>query len=521
MTLLTMVRSLRNDRLDSVHESLRDSLRDSLESLRDLDQVPKLTSRSSASAPTSPRSESPSEFSVEAKADIPPLLSRRTSSKLDKLVAGVPTLISRRSSNLLASFRSLRRGMSRTNASQPSSPRPESPIDDASGMQLFTDEEQAAAVTIQRCARRRRSGPSAHVLSLWPSLAALRGQYLDSSAIAAGARGSILYTDAMVVAREALRTHPQVESALDVAWAAVSQGATELREEGYFSMARRLYLVLQLMGEASDGAFSAQDCVETTRADWEEDRRGKDHLTKADFCRCWFQLADLHTEAVSASAYAWWISSMVERIARPKQGAAQGGWEWRDDRAIMAEACALPRVQRLTAAPRKRHRRGKAAAPGALVPRVRKLGVWERLLWNSTFLPAQRAEKRREEAGSFPDRLSLPPRRSSGGDPPKVSPRPASRGNFSVGPPTFGSAKRLLGAIEPTPPQKKAAMRSPAPAVARRGLRPLGHMAPAGPEHAQSAARQALRDLLHTPHQMGARSAADEARSRRLAPLAA
>ena len=506
MSLLTMVRSLRNDRLECIPDS----------------EVPTLTSRRSFSAPSSPRADSPSESGalerrvadapmLLSRADAPTLLSRRSSSKLDNLVAGVPTLISRKSSNLLASFRSLRRRTSRTSAvSEPSSPRPQSPCGDSPEERLFSDEHHTAAVVIQTRARRRRSGFSAHVLSLWPSLAALRGVYLDAGAIAAGARNSILYTDAMVVAREALRTHPQIVAALDVAWAAVSQGATELRQDAYFSMARRLYLVLQLMGETKDGTFSVQDCLESTRADWDDDRCGKDHLTKADFFRCWFQLADLHTEAVSASAYAWWIGCVVERIARPRQGAmsaGRGGWEWRDDRAIMAEASTLPRAHRLSAARQKLNG----------VPRVRKLGVWERLLWNSTFLPAQRAEKKRQESAALASLTPLPPpRRSSAGQAAAKEPRAASRSGVGVMP-AFCSGKRLLNTAEPTPPQPKAAKRSPP--SARRSLPPLGRMAPVGPsEHAQ---RAALPELPHTPRRPNAHSAIEELRSRRLAPLAA
>eukprot|EP00966_Prymnesium_polylepis_P226918 5250354-Prymnesium_polylepis.1 len=81
------------------------------------------------------------------------------------------------------------------------------------------DELVAAAETVQRCWRRklaRRDGKLR--LSLWPALGDLRGLYLDESAIAAGARDSVYYSDEMIVAREALKKHEEVIGAIETAW---------------------------------------------------------------------------------------------------------------------------------------------------------------------------------------------------------------------------------------------------------------------------------------------------------------
>jgi hypothetical protein len=100
-------------------------------------------------------------------------------------------------------------------------------------MAAFVHRKEMAASTVQRVWRTRKQhkrGKS--MLSLWPSLPALRQLYLDEQAIAAGAKNSALYTDEAIVQREMLRTHPRVVSALDYFWESIPKAeATRISKE--------------------------------------------------------------------------------------------------------------------------------------------------------------------------------------------------------------------------------------------------------------------------------------------------
>ena len=178
------------------------------------------------------------------------------------------------------------------------------------------------------------------MLSLWPSLPALRQLYLDEQAIAAGAKNSALYTDEAIVQREMLRSHPRVVSALDYFWESIpKEEATHISKEEVrrarqivsslqpvslfvtsrlvahlnstrvlllhssqgMTIARKFYLITRIeQAEAPD----PNAWIEQASADFHSDSSGKGFLSREDAHRAWFQLCDLHTEDVSALSYA-------------------------------------------------------------------------------------------------------------------------------------------------------------------------------------------------------------------------
>ena len=221
-----------------------------------------------------------------------------------------------------------------------------------------------AALCIQKFARASMATRRSRALrGKWPTLemlhrrreelrSRLRRMYLDSEAVAAGARDSSLYTDEYLVLRELCRSDPAVQAALTRAWEACAQGEEMMSKTAYLSMARRIYLVLAMRM----GTPNSTECREISEKDWERDANGKDHLTRAEFFSSWFQLTDVNTIGVQAGEYAAFILRMTDRIARVRtvDGRLVGGYEWRDDRAIWAES-SVDRV--LT-----RHAQKKAAA---------------------------------------------------------------------------------------------------------------------------------------------------------------
>lgn len=155
-----------------------------------------------------------------------------------------------------------------------------------------------AALLLQRNVRIvqcRALGKS--MLSLWPSLSDLKQNYLSPVALAAGAADCEWYTDEMIVTREALRSNPDVVAALHTLWnALILDGAAGLSKAGYWTLGRKMYLVLKAQSEEAD--FDPDDCLEGIEADWDDDAGGKDHLSREDFERCFFELTDLYTTEV-------------------------------------------------------------------------------------------------------------------------------------------------------------------------------------------------------------------------------
>ena len=62
--------------------------------------------------------------------------------------------------------------------------------------------------------------------------------------------------------------------------------------------------------------------------DWHSDVAGKPALDRADFCRSFFQLADVHTDDISAPSYA----ALIQNAAR---GIVASDGTWRDDASLL------------------------------------------------------------------------------------------------------------------------------------------------------------------------------------------
>jgi len=284
-----------------------------------------------------------------------------------------------------------------------------------------------AAVTIQLWVRTSaKTRRSQLLLRMWPALKELRAKYIDDEAIKAGAVGTLLYTDEHLILRDLCRKDPFVLEALSRAWDACSQGHEVMAKTAYLSMARRLYLVL---ATRQRGRANATECRETSEKDWMRDTHGKDHLTREDFFNSFFQLTDLNTEGrAQPGEYAAFILSMTDKITRVRtvNGKRVGGFEWRDDRAIWAEAsvshflnvaaaagAAEPkttistRSKKVTAesaskfvasaSPPELHRAQATQASSEPTSQPSKApqryGVWPRLAWLTAFDSARKAEQ--------------------------------------------------------------------------------------------------------------------------------
>ena len=272
-----------------------------------------------------------------------------------------------------------------------------------------------AALTIQRFVRLHRPEGGALVQKIkalqaigkWPTLKQIkalkdvRAKYLDDEALASGALTSTLYSDEQLVLRELCRRDPSVKAALSLAWTAFAQGEQTLSKDSYLSMARRIYLVLT-MRHNSKARVSSSECRSISEKDFARDSNGKQYLTEADFHTSLFQLADVNTAGVSAGEQSSFILRLVDSIARVRLVDGQRcGWEWRDDRAIWAEASveALA-VKSPTPAKTSSHGkndrgkqdRGKHHAPSSK-PHAPSKTIWARLAWLAAFEEARRAEQ--------------------------------------------------------------------------------------------------------------------------------
>ena len=109
-----------------------------------------------------------------------------------------------------------------------------------------------------------------------------------------------------LVARERLRDDKSVVAALDDAWdrlRAARGGAdgTAILRDQYGTLSRKLYLLFK--AQRFDGYLDAEECEAECERDWATDACGKAELTRADFDRAFFQLADVHTDSVDAPTY--------------------------------------------------------------------------------------------------------------------------------------------------------------------------------------------------------------------------
>ena len=179
---------------------------------------------------------------------------------------------------------------------------------------LRANEERrwAAASVIQRCWKGRKAR------KLWRgAVDKLRSAFIDPRAQAAGAEDSPWYTDAALAARDALREDKAVGNALDDAWRAVAEASGRLElgtliREDYLTMSRKIYLATKHIDGAGD--VSIDDFGEAEEEDWEADAGGADELSEEAFKACWFELADVHTDSISAEDYAEWIRMVVAEV---------------------------------------------------------------------------------------------------------------------------------------------------------------------------------------------------------------
>ena len=137
---------------------------------------------------------------------------------------------------------------------------------------------------------------------------------MDDRALKAGAADSPLYTDTALAARDALRSTTEVEASLAAAWAACRAcvgrpDATGLTQNEYKTMTRKMYLVIKL--KETDAELDVADAEQAAKEDWLADSQGRDEISEEDFKRCWFELADVNTESISAAAYASFVDDVV------------------------------------------------------------------------------------------------------------------------------------------------------------------------------------------------------------------
>ena len=144
----------------------------------------------------------------------------------------------------------------------------------------------------------------------------------DETARQAGAERNPLYTPEMLVKRDQLRTNPVVTDALHAAW----ERFKEARGDGdciywpmYQAMCRKIYILFKI--QRREHYLEPTDALDEIQRDWPVDSGGKEHMTKDDFCLCFFQLADVHTDDVEAASYANLVKSVCEGITN-----ADGGW---------------------------------------------------------------------------------------------------------------------------------------------------------------------------------------------------
>ena len=93
----------------------------------------------------------------------------------------------------------------------------------------------------------------------------------------------MLYSDEMLVRREALRSSRIVVDALRNAWevcksAAAPLGCERFPREAYFTMARKIYLVTKLSSGKRD--FDAQECIKNVSRDFTNDSSGSEVSTQ-------------------------------------------------------------------------------------------------------------------------------------------------------------------------------------------------------------------------------------------------
>jgi len=262
------------------------------------------------------------------------------------------------------------------------------------------------------------------------------------------------------------------------------------------AMSRRLYLILAATSSKhrASAMASADDWRRVAEDDFINDSAGKDYLSRADFDRCWFQLADLHTKTVDAETYAAWVDNHIEAIAARRLVSTKGSkakawvWEYRNDRVILSRGLS---VKTETKRPNSTKPISVSGANGKsksnVASRLRSKISRFRMLWESEFKAEHDAEKfekmRRRQQEVFD---SLRPSRST---------RASSARSSGAGSTMNGSSRRSTrldripddDATKAKPPAKKGSplfQRGPAtcPYITRPNLRPLSPLFKSSPQ---------------------------------------
>jgi len=180
-----------------------------------------------------------------------------------------------------------------------------------------------AAVKLQSIARMKICAASTRRrLAAWAKIDELRRRHATEAI-----PGDVFCTDEMLVAREALRTHPLVAEAIEQAWATcqeITQQQGVLDQQNFNSMTRRIYLVTVLNSAREP---SVTECNRARARDWANDCGNTNGMTFDQFADSWFELADLHTLTIGPAEYARWVRDTTRRIVK------------RDDKRVVWRGC--------------------------------------------------------------------------------------------------------------------------------------------------------------------------------------
>lgn len=215
------------------------------------------------------------------------------------------------------------------------------------------DPRVAAARFLQRYVRSKKARKAFELLTSRETINKLKALFLDPRAIAAGAEKSPLYSLATLAARDALRTHASVVSALADAWesiqeacslvapdepdtparsisviqrgasrrfSAVGAGDFSLDQASYMRLSRKVYLACAAAERSAE--MSPSDFLGIAKADWAAESGGGGCVRQSAFQQSWFELADVYTTAVDGKEYAKWIRNFTAAIIDRSGGKA-------------------------------------------------------------------------------------------------------------------------------------------------------------------------------------------------------
>ena len=190
----------------------------------------------------------------------------------------------------------------------------------------FHDKPDPLLAAVRYVQKSWRGRKTRRLLTMFPSMKALKEKFVDAEALSAGAANHPMYSNAALKARQLLQHDAHVNAALTYAWRAVAwqRGRAEaVRKPQYLVMMRKLYLALKEDAEDLDPS----DCHRSSAVDWERDSQGDGELDEAEFKSAWFQLCDVYTDGLDADEYASWIYGVANAITKPAGGG--GGAERR------------------------------------------------------------------------------------------------------------------------------------------------------------------------------------------------